>query len=59
MKKIWRNPVKGHPPSPETLAIKGDWDKFTEDMKGLFSQPPKEKQKPISASASHGPVSSS
>jgi hypothetical protein len=58
-KKIWRNPVKGHPPSPETLAIEGDWGKFTADMKQLFSQPQTEKQKPTSASASPGPAASS
>ena len=59
MKKAWRNPVKDRPPSPETLAIEGSFEKFTEDMKKLFSKPQKEKQKPISASASPGPVASS
>jgi hypothetical protein len=42
MKKTWRNPVKGQPPKPETLAIKGDWDKFTSDMKRIL-QPGKPK----------------
>jgi len=59
MKKIWHNPVKGHPPSPETLAIEGNWEKFTTDMKNLFSPAKTEKQKPTPASASHGPVASS
>jgi hypothetical protein len=58
MKKIWRNPVKDQPASPETLALKGDWGKFTADMKTLF-KPQTEKQKPTSASASPGPVASS
>jgi hypothetical protein len=56
MKKAWRNPVKDQPPKPETLAIKGDFGKFTEDMKRLFQTPKTEKQNPISASASPGPV---
>jgi hypothetical protein len=59
MKKPWRNPVKDIPASPETLAIKGDFEKFTSDMKKLFQSPKTEKQKPTSASASHGPVASS
>lgn len=59
MKKIWRNPVKGQPASPETLAIEGDFEKFTEDMKRLLSPTKTEKRKPTSASASPGPVASS
>ena len=55
MKKRWHDPVKGQPPRPETLAIEGDFGKFTEDMKRLFKQPQTEKQKPTSASASPGP----
>ena len=56
MTKLWRNPVKDVPPQPETLAIKGDFDKFTADMKKLFQTPKTEKQKPTSASASHVPA---
>jgi hypothetical protein len=59
MKKTWHDPVKGQPPSSETLAIEGDWGKFTEDMQRLFSQPQTEKQKPTSASASPAPGASS
>jgi hypothetical protein len=59
MKKTWHDPVKSQPPSPETLAIEGDWGKFTDDMKRLFNQTKIEKQKPTSASASPGPVASS
>jgi len=59
MKKVWRNPVKDQLPSPKTLAIEGDWNKFTADMKRLFSQPKTEKQKSISASASRDPAASS
>lgn len=47
MKKTWRDPVKGVPPQPETLAIKGDFKKFTEDMKRLFSQPKKQIDSPV------------
>jgi hypothetical protein len=57
MKKTWRDPVKGRPPSPETLAITGDWGSFTEDMKKLLGKRQTEKQK--TTSASPGPVSSS
>lgn len=56
---MWRNPVKDIPPKAETLAIKGDFEKFTADMRKLFQSPKTEKQKPTSASASHGPVASS
>jgi hypothetical protein len=59
MKKPWRNPVKDVPPQPETLAIKGDFEKFTSDMKKLFQAPKTEKQKPTSASASHVHAASS
>jgi hypothetical protein len=60
MKKAWRNPVKGQSPSPQTLAIEGDFEKFTADMKNLFQVRPKaEKQKPTSASASRAPVAAS
>jgi hypothetical protein len=59
MKKTWRNPVKDIPASPETLAIKGDFEKFTADMRKLFKSPKTEKQKPTSASASHVPAASS
>jgi len=59
-KKTWRDPVKGQPPSPETLAIEGDFGKFTEFMKKLVKVPPeRQKQKPTSASASPGPGVSS
>jgi len=58
MKKTWRDPVKGQPPKPETLAIEGDFGKFTEDMKRLF-RPQTEKRKPTSASASPDPGVSS
>jgi hypothetical protein len=57
MKKRWNNPVKNHPPKPETLAIEGDFDKFTSDMKRLFQNPKAEKQKPTSTSASPAPAS--
>jgi hypothetical protein len=57
MKKRWKNPVKDHPPKPETLAIKGDFEKFTADMKRLFQSPKDGKQKPTSAS--HVPAASS
>lgn len=56
MKKPWRNPVKDQSPKPETLAIEGDFEKFTADMKKLFQA---EKRKPTSVSASPGPVASS
>jgi hypothetical protein len=51
MKKQSKNPVKNVPPQPETLAIKGDWSKFTEDMKKILGERPK--------SSSPGPASSS
>jgi hypothetical protein len=51
MKKRWRDPVKGVPPQPETLAIKGDWEKFTNDMKRVLRE---DKGKPISASPGPG-----
>jgi hypothetical protein len=59
MKKTWRNPVKDQPPKPETLAIEGDFEKFTADMKRLFNQPQTEKKKPTSAPSSPGPGVSS
>jgi hypothetical protein len=46
MKKPWHDPVKGQPPAPETLAIKGDWNKFTGDMKKVFQPQPR---KPVPA----------
>jgi hypothetical protein len=58
MKKQWRNPVKDQPPKPETLAIEGDFDKFTADMKRLFN-PQKEERKPTSVSSSPAPGVSS
>jgi hypothetical protein len=57
MKKPWRNPVKEVPPKPETLAIEGDFEKFTSDMKRLFQTPKTEKQKPTSDSVSRVPAS--
>jgi hypothetical protein len=59
MKKTWHDPVKGQPPNPETLAIEGNWEKFTADMKRMFNSPEPEKKKPTSPSSSPGPVSSS
>jgi len=50
MKKPWKNPVKDSPPKPETLAIKGDFEKFTADMKRLFRTPKEEQEKPTSFS---------
>jgi hypothetical protein len=41
MKKPWDDPVKDQPAKPETLAIKGDWQKFTKDMQKLL-KPPRE-----------------
>ena len=46
-KKAWRDPVKGKAPNPETLAIEGSFEKFTADMKRLFSRPKTEKKIPI------------
>jgi hypothetical protein len=54
-KKKWHDPVKDHPPSEETLAIEGNWEKFTEDMKRILG-PKEEGRKPTSASASPDPV---
>jgi hypothetical protein len=48
-KKVWSDPVKDQAPAPETLAIEGDWNKFTEDMRRLFSKPKTEEGKPTSA----------
>jgi hypothetical protein len=59
MKKPWRDPVKHQPPKPETLAIEGDWESFTEEMKRLFNPPQNQKKTPTSTSSSPGPVSSS
>jgi hypothetical protein len=53
MKKRWKDPVKGVPPQPETLAITGNWSKFTADMKKLFKQPEKRETK----AASRAPAS--
>jgi len=50
MKKAWRNPVKDQPARPETLEIKGDFQKFTADMKRLLRSSKTEKQQPTSAS---------
>jgi hypothetical protein len=47
MKKAWRNPVKDQPPSPETLAIEGEWGKFTADMKRILGQPKKQIDSPV------------
>jgi hypothetical protein len=58
MKKLWHNHVKDQPPKPETLAIEGDFEKFTADMKRLFN-PKKEERKPTSGSSSSGPGVSS
>ena len=43
-KKAWRDPVKGKSPNPETLAIEGSFEKFTADMKNLFSRNKTEKK---------------
>jgi len=57
MKKAWRNPVKDIPAKPETLAIKGDFGKFTDLMKRVVKvRPPREEK---TTSASPGPVASS
>jgi hypothetical protein len=37
--KRWHDPVKGQSPRPETLAIVGDFDKFTAHMKRIFRSP--------------------
>jgi hypothetical protein len=57
MKKAWRDPFKGVPPQPGTLAIEGDWEKFTGDMKKLFKQT-ETKEPKASAPASRVPASS-
>jgi hypothetical protein len=59
LRKKWRDPVKDQPPKPETLAIEGDFGKFTEDMKRLLGNPKTEKNQPTSDSSSLAPGVSS
>jgi hypothetical protein len=59
MKKQWKDPVKDQDARPETLAIEGDFGKFTAFMQELVKVPSqKEKRKPISSPSSPGPASS-
>jgi hypothetical protein len=56
-KSKWRDPVKDVPAKPETLAITGDFGKFTDLMKRVVKVRPPREAKPTSASL--GPVASS
>jgi hypothetical protein len=56
----WKDPVKGIPPSAETMAIEGDFETFTAFMEKLMNVPPqREKGKPNLASPCHDPDASS
>jgi hypothetical protein len=51
MTKTWIDPAK-RPPSPETMATPGNFDKFTETMRKLMKAKPEKKR------ASPGPAAS-
>ncbi len=54
MAKVWIDPVKQKQPRPSTLAIEGDFGKFTEFMKKLVAVKPSQKK----ASSDPGPAAS-